>query len=97
MLPLSAAINRIWQRLIRMARSGPGEAMTMVSYRNQKFTTEKLKKGKHTIEVPEDEVVFFIRHDHCIIIGREALNTAEADLKNVELLGDGKSYLQYLE
>ncbi len=73
------------------------EQMTMVTYRNQQFSTEIMEKGEHTIIIPEDEVVFFIRHDHCIIIGKPAMNTSEVDLDDVELLGDGKEYRQYLD
>ena len=73
------------------------EQMTMVTYRNQQFSTEIMEKGEHAIIIPEDEVVFFIRHDHCIIIGKPAMNTSEVDLDDVELLGDGKEYRQYLD
>ncbi|MCR5066914.1 MAG: alpha-glucosidase [Erysipelotrichaceae bacterium] len=73
------------------------EPMTRVTFRDQNFITETMKKGQQTITVKEDEVVFFIRHNHCIIIGKPAMNTAEADLKEVELLGDGNEYRQYLD
>ena len=73
------------------------ETMTKVTFRKQEFSTEVLQKGDHEITVNEYEVVFFIRQRHCIIVGQPACSSEEADLQKVELLGDGESYLQYLD
>jgi len=63
------------------------------------FDVELWKRGEHTVNVPLDEVVFFIKKDAAIIVSTDekAMSTNEMDLSHVRLLGEGASYEQYLD
>lgn len=73
------------------------EEMTMVKYDGSDFKLTKMEKGNHTISAKLNEVVFFIRKGKLLPIGKECKNTSLIDLKDVQLLGDGKEYDLYID
>lgn len=57
-----------------------------------------LPKGHHYVDIPLDELVFFIRHDKAIPFGKAAENTAEIDFGTLDLLGYAdSSYEMYAD
>lgn len=50
--------------------------------------TEHMAKGHHFINIPLNEVVFFIRKGKCIPLAEAALSTDNMDFDNLTLLGD---------
>ncbi len=48
---------------------------------------ETMEKGHHFVEVPLNEVVFFIRKDKCIPLANPALSTDAMDFDTLELIG----------
>lgn len=74
------------------------EDMTLVRFNGETFRCKAWKAGEHQITVDLDEVVFFIRSDRAIVVARKNVShTAELDLEDVTLLGDGTSYEQYID
>lgn len=73
------------------------QPMTEVRYDGKEFRCQKVEKGEREIKVALNEIVFYILKDKCLPIGKAARNTSELDLKDVYLLGDGKTYQQYLD
>lgn len=73
------------------------EDMTMVRYNREGFSCSQAQKGETTITVNLNEIVFFIRKGKLVPVGNGGKNTAEIDLNEVALLGDGKIYEQYLD
>lgn len=73
------------------------EPMTQVRYDGENFTCKMVEAGDRTITVPISHVVFYIRKGKAIPVGDEAQSTREVDLDNVELIGDGDSYEQYID
>ena len=73
------------------------EEMTEVRYSGGNFLTREVPAGEQYVKVPLGEVVFYIRKDKCIPVGRGGSHTGEIDLKDVTLLGSGTEYTQYLD
>ena len=73
------------------------ERMTEVRYDGKSFTCMEVGAGERTVMVPLSQVVFYIRQGRLVPVGRAAANTAELDLMDVELLGTGTSYRQYVD
>ena len=71
------------------------EDMTMVRYDGADFTCTPCSSGELTVEVPEDQVVFFIRTGKLLPVGKAIINSREADAENLQLLGDGEAYELY--
>ena len=63
------------------------EDMTEVRFYSGKIAVNELEAGDHYIEVPADNVVFFIKKDHVIPVARAAENTDNVDYNNLELIG----------
>ena len=72
------------------------EQMTMVRYDGQ-FHCEPIAPGKHTIKVPTDQVVLFIRKGKLLPVGKAITNTREYDVDDLTLLGDGHRYELYTD
>ena len=49
------------------------------------------------MEIPENEVVFYIRKGKAIPLCKSAESTSELDTKNLELIGTGDEYLLYTD
>lgn len=73
------------------------EDMIEVKYDGCDFKLNKVEKGNHILNANLNEVVFFIRKGKLIPISKGGKNTAEVDFNNLELLGDGDQYLQYID
>ena len=73
------------------------EDMTQVRYDGEQFTCTPVTKGERTIEVKLNEVVFFVLKDQLVPIGKPITNTAEYDVAELTLLGDGKTYELYTD
>ncbi len=73
------------------------EEMTEVRFNKEGFHLEKIPAGEHTLSAGLGEVVFYIRKGKCIPIAKEAENTDELDLEDIQLIGDGDTYEQYLD
>ncbi len=73
------------------------ERMTLVRWKNRRFSTEEEAPGWLYVEVGLTEVVFFIRGGHAIPVGNPVPNTAAANLRQVRLLGTGTEYEQYVD
>ena len=73
------------------------EDMTEVRYDGSGFLCEQVSKGMREVKVPLGEVVFYIRRGKCVPVTKSAQCTAETDLRDVVLLGDGKEYRQYAD
>lgn len=59
------------------------------------ITESKIEKGHHYIEVALNEVVFFIKGNHCIPMCDTANNVDNIDYSTIKLYGDGNSYELY--
>ncbi len=73
------------------------EKMTMVRYNKDGFYTEVMDRGEYSISANLDEVVFFIRNNKLVPVCDGGENVMECDLYNVELLGNGEEYHQYID
>lgn len=73
------------------------EPMTEVRYGRDGFSAMEAGPGERAILVPPNEVVFYIRRDRLVPIGKSAANTSRLDLRDVELLGGGTLYEQYVD
>lgn len=74
------------------------EDMTEVEFDGENFIQTPLKAGWHRVRICVSHVVFFIRSGHAIPVARRlALTTDDLDLEDVELIGDGAGYDQYLD
>ena len=73
------------------------EPMTQVRWNAEGFSCMEVGAGDLAVAVPQNEVVFFIRHGKLVPVGKAAVNTAAADLLDVELLGSGVAYEQYVD
>lgn len=73
------------------------EPMTEVRYGSGGFTCINVGAGERTVMVPLNQVVFYIRRGKLVPVGKPAANTSEADLLDVELLGTGTAYEQYVD
>ena len=71
--------------------------MELIRYKSGTFTKEKVEKGMIYIEVPLDEVVFFLLPEKSFIYAKkECRNTMNLDLSDVEIIGDS-DYKQYMD
>ncbi len=73
------------------------EPMTEVRYGSDGFTCINVGAGERTVMAPLNQVVFYIRQGKLVPVGKPAANTAELDLLDVELLGTGSVYEQYVD
>lgn len=74
------------------------EPMTEVRWDGEEFRCTGADAGTREITVPLNEVVFYIRKDCLVPVAKTtAASTAELDLSDVELLGTGTTYRQYLD
>ena len=71
--------------------------MTQVRYDGETFTCTPVKKGTLTVQVPTDQVVFFILKDRLLPVGKAITNTAQYDAEDLTLLGDGREYALYTD
>ena len=71
--------------------------MTEVCWSGGRFCTQHVPAGERSVEVPLGEVVFYIREGKLLPVGRGGSCTAEVDLADVELLGGGTEYAQYID
>lgn len=73
------------------------EPMTEVRYSSEGFTCMEVGAGERTVMAPLNQVVFYIRNEKLVPVAKPAANTSELDLLNVELLGTGSLYEQYVD
>ena len=74
------------------------EEMMEVRFNGEEFTTEVCEPGWRQIEVPLNEVVFYIRKDHAIVVARKQVQTTmEMDIQDVETLGFNVEYDHYFD
>lgn len=73
------------------------EPMTEVRYSKEGFACMEVGAGERTVMAPLNQVVFYIRRGKLVPVGKAAANTAELDLADVELLGSGSVYEQYVD
>ncbi len=71
--------------------------MTEVRWDGARFRTRAAAQGWRDITVPLDEVVFFLRDGAAIPVGGPAQCTDQVSLEQVQLLGPGSTYQQYLD
>ncbi len=72
------------------------EPMTEVRWSGG-FACGEAPAGERTVSVAQNEVVFYIRRGTLVPVGKPAASTAELDLLDVELLGSGTEYQQYVD
>lgn len=74
------------------------EDMTQIRLNSDSTITQtKIEKGHHYIEVPLNEIVFFIKGGHCVPLCDRADNTDNIDYSTAVLYGDGKEYELYTD
>lgn len=73
------------------------EPMTEVRFSSEGFTCIDVCAGERTVMVPLNQIVFYIRQGKLVPVGKSAASTAELDLMDVELLGTGTEYEQYVD
>lgn len=73
------------------------EAMTEVRWSRDGFACQEVQKGEREIVVPVNEVVFYIRPDKLVPVGKAVPNTTQMDLLDTQLLGTGTAYEQYVD
>ena len=73
------------------------EPMTEVRFGREGFSVQEAGPGERSVSVPLNEVVFYIRQGKLVPVGKPAASTAELDLMDVELLGSGTAYQQYVD
>ena len=73
------------------------EEMLLVRMKSaDSYTTERLPKGHHYVDIELDELVFFIRNGKAIPFGKASDCTDKIDLSSLKLLGyNGGSYELY--
>ncbi len=59
------------------------------------ITESEIKKGHHYIDIPLNEVVFFVKKGHCIPLCDSARNIESLDYDTIKLYGSGTSYNLY--
>ncbi len=65
---------------------------------NGKLEFEDMAKGHHFVEIPLNEVVFFLRKGKCIPLAKSALSTDAMDFDALELIGyEGAKYELYTD
>lgn len=73
------------------------EDMTAVRMHKGELTLTEMQAGHHFVEIPEADVVFFIRKDKAIPLCKPAKCVDELDRDNLELIGNGSEYLLYTD
>ncbi len=74
------------------------EEMIKVRFDGENFFEDVIPSGEISIEVPLNEVVFFIRKDHSVCVAKHlVMNTAQLDLGNVKFIGYDVPYDQYID
>ncbi|MCH5295394.1 MAG: alpha-glucosidase [Treponema sp.] len=71
------------------------EDMTMVRWENSMPSCTEMPAGDHYIDIPEEVVVFFIKHGKCVPLARPGLCTKDVSAKEMCLLGTGTEYALY--
>ena len=61
------------------------------------LTQSEIEKGHHYIDIPLNELVFFIKHNHCVPVSATAKNTDDISLDTITLLGNGTQYKLYTD
>ncbi len=72
------------------------EPMTEVRY-NGEFSCSDVEAGERMVDVPLNEVVFYIKGGTLVPAGKAVSCTAELNLEDVVLLGSGTVYEQYVD
>ncbi|MBQ9743439.1 MAG: alpha-glucosidase [Ruminococcus sp.] len=73
------------------------EDMTAVRMSCGELTFEDMKSGHHFVEIPENEIVFFIRCGKAIPLCKSAQNTDSLNRDDLELIGTGNEYELYTD
>jgi len=73
------------------------EDMTAVRMSAGELFFKDMVKGHHFVEIPENEVVFFIRKDKAIPLCKPAQSTEELNTEELELIGNGQEYILYTD
>lgn len=74
------------------------EDMTMVRLNGDSSVTQsKMQKGHHYIDIPKNELVFFIKSGHAVPLYESAQNSDSIDYTRHTLLGDGDMYELYTD
>ena len=73
------------------------EDMTEVRYRNGQFECVAKQKGQYIVNVPLNEVVFYIRSGKLVPTCKGADCVERINLEEITLLGDGTTYEQYID
>lgn len=73
------------------------EDMTAVRMQKGNLSFEEMTKGHHFVEIPENEVVFFIRKGKAIPLCKAAQSTNELNREDLELIGSGNEYTLYTD
>ena len=71
------------------------EDMTQVCYDGKDFHCTPCSQGEHQVQIPYDQVVFYIRKGKLLPVGKAATNSREVTVDDLVLLGDGESYELY--
>lgn len=74
------------------------EDMTQLRLRGDATITEtEIKKGHHYIDVPLNEIVFFVKNGYCIPLCERADNVEALDENTIKLYGTGEKYSLYTD
>ncbi|MDO4748366.1 MAG: glycoside hydrolase family 31 protein [Eubacteriales bacterium] len=74
------------------------ENMTQVRLNaDSTITQTKIEKGHHYVNVPLNEIVFFIKENHCIPLCDSAKNVDSIDYSTIKLIGDADTYELYTD
>ena len=71
------------------------EDMIQVRYDGKDFCCCPCSQGEHQVEVPYDQVVFYIRKGKLLPVGKAVTNSRDVTAEDLELLGDGDTYELY--
>lgn len=71
------------------------EDMTKVCYDGKDFVCTPCAKGEQTVEAALDQVVFFIRKNKLLPVGKAVTNSRDVTVDTLQLLGDGDAYELY--
>lgn len=74
------------------------ENMTQVRLNSDSTITQsKIEKGHHYVDVPLNELVFFIKEGYCVPLFNTAKTTDEIDMSQYTLIGDADTYNLYTD
>lgn len=71
------------------------EDMTRVCYDGKDFVCTPCPRGEQQVEVPLEQVVFFIRKGKLLPVGEAVTNSRDVTADHLQLLGDGDTYELY--